>query len=91
MKYSERNADMQYILTQAEYDELKNVKKKTDMSHEKELQKICTKVANEMPIKWDWGDHDLKPWGCSVTKEDWYCDQCPVISICPKEWKSFSQ
>ena len=82
---------MQYILSQTEYDELKNTQKQKSISEKNELQKVCTNVANTMPVFWGWGVPDNKPWGCIVNRPDWYCDKCPVQTICPKEWKNFSQ
>jgi len=84
---------MQYILTQEEFDELNKVKQHKFDVTTKQLQKLCTKIANEMPVTWGWGGPDPKPWGCIHTRleddnEEWYCDECPVKSICPstKNW-----
>lgn len=88
---------MQYILTEEEYQALT---KKKDWKAGvgvtgKRLQQICTKVADEMPIKWSWGGSNPEPWGCIITKEkqgeEWYCDQCPVQDICPHPYKAWSQ
>ncbi len=83
---------MQYILTEREYKALKN-KQKLDLGlQEDKLQALCTKIANEMPVNWGWGDPDPKPWMCILTEEDeWYCDSCPVQEICPHEWKHWSK
>jgi hypothetical protein len=86
---------MQYILTEAEYNALK-AKQEIDVAlSTKQLQKLCTKIANEMPVKF-WGRKEATPWGCRITlqesdensSEEWYCDECPVTSICPapKYW-----
>jgi hypothetical protein len=80
---------MQYILTQAEYDELKRVKEMHFNVMTKRLQELCTKVADEMPVNWGWNGPDPKPWGCIHSKDlEWYCDTCPVSSFCPsdKQW-----
>ena len=55
---------MQYILTQEEMDELKKAKQRSFDVTTKQLQKLCTKIANEMPVVWGWGGPDPKPWGC---------------------------
>ena len=86
---------MQYILSEKEYKELKS-KRKLDLGLQKEkLQKLCTKIANELPVHWGWNGPDPKPWGCKITVEEqegeWYCDNCPVIDICPLESKEFSK
>lgn len=85
---------MQYILTEDEYKELSSKKSwKTGLNvSEKRLQELCTKIANEMPVKWGWGGPEPKPWGCILTEDDeWYCDKCPVQDICPHKCKEWSQ
>ena len=93
---------MQYILTQHEYDALRKGQEKSIQLSEKKLQTLCTKIADEMPVKWGWGGPDPKPWNCKITletksdeedefSEEWYCDKCPVISICPSDNKGFSK
>lgn len=81
---------MEYILSQEEMDEVNKLKTrvKTLPTLEK-LQEICSKAANEWPIKY-WGRKEAEPWGCILTAEyEHYCDECPVQDICPyphKEW-----
>lgn len=92
---------MMYVLTQEEFDELKTVQKKAKHKNTKELQKLCTKIADEMPVVWGWGGPDPKPWGCVITKQEiaekqgyqdeWYCDNCPVQTICPSISKPYSK
>ena len=84
---------MQYILTQEEYNALKEEQVKIFRLSEKKLQDLCTKICNEMPVKWGWGGPDPKPWTCILTQEDdeWYCDKCPVTEICPNPRKSWSK
>lgn len=81
---------MMYILTEQEYGDLRN-KQALELKMKKdELQKLCTKIADEMPIRRSWGNADPAPWGCILSSEgEWYCDECPVQKICPhpdKEW-----
>lgn len=90
-----KGIDMQYILTEEEYNALA-VKKawKTGLNvTEKKLQELCTKIANEMPVKWGWPSvSEPAPWGCILTEEqEWYCDKCPVQAICPCSDKEWSQ
>lgn len=81
---------MQYLLTEDEHKELmREVKTWRALRFSMEdLQKFCTIVADRMPVKVPWSDAE-RPWGCIITKNDGYCDQCPAKMICPhpdKEW-----
>jgi hypothetical protein len=80
---------MMYILTQEEFDDLQVKKREADAEKTKILQDLCTRVAdNEILTKgWKKGH----PWGCILTHADWYCDDCPVRKVCPKEWKKLSK
>ena len=81
---------MMYILTQEEYDALEVKKRQANSEATKILQDLCTRVANSEPVKEGW--YAGKPWGCILTKEEeWYCDNCPVQKVCPKEWKRYSK
>lgn len=83
---------MQYILSEEEYSALKKEQEQSIRLAKGKLQKLCTKIADEMPVTWGWGGNDPKPWGCiESSKEEWYCDKCPVQTICPKEWKHYSK
>lgn len=92
---------MQYILTQAEYDELKQRAAplrpwRPDLTT-KQLQTLCTKICNTMPVNWGWvgPGPDPKPWVCKITQArngiEWYCDTCPVQDICPHDDKEYSK
>lgn len=88
---------MQYILTQQEFDDLKATQA-LDLRLKKEaLQELCTKIADTMPINRDWCHKEpASPWRCIITvskegKNHWYCDDCPVREICPKDYKSWSK
>lgn len=86
---------MQYLLSESEYDQLqKKVEAARHAPKKEELQKFCTQVSNEMPIRWTWGDGKgaPKPWGCILTnKSEWYCDQCPAQELCPYPHKKWSK
>jgi hypothetical protein len=84
---------MQYILTEEEYTSLINkIDEQKRMPSKKELQKFCTKIADEMPIKVKWVQGDPQPWQCILTVDyEWYCDECPAKSVCPYEHKSHSK
>ena len=83
---------MQFLLTSEEYNDLVSRKTQAINLERHKLQKLCTKIANEMPVKWGWGGPDPKPWKCMIDDEqEWYCDSCPVILICPYDGKSFSK
>jgi hypothetical protein len=91
LRQENRSKLMQYILTQEEYNELVHTKNKQKLGNQKELQDLCTKIADTMPIQWTWGDKALEPWGCIHTRYDWYCDDCPVQKICPETSKEWSK
>lgn len=85
-----------YILTQEEYDALKKEQKHSLDISKKKLQKLCTNIANAMPVVWGWNGLDPKPWGCILQEdkdheEDWCCDKCPVTEICPNDNKEWSK
>lgn len=83
---------MNYLLTQEEYDALRKTQQLALRMQTDKLQKLCSHIADTMPVKWGWGGDDPKPWGCSLTKRDeWYCDQCPVQEICPNPYKHYSK
>jgi hypothetical protein len=90
---------MQYILDQDEYDDLTGGRGGTQIGLTKnQLQKLCTKIADEMPVLWGWvrpKDDVPKPWGCVITAEkngdEWYCDKCPVQDICPSDSMTYSK
>lgn len=81
---------MQYLLNETEYSTLVHAKNEKTKLQTEELQKLCSQIANEMPVTRGYGNDEPKPWGCILTSEhEWYCDKCPVTSICPnpdKEW-----
>lgn len=92
---------MQYILSQEEMDEVNQLRKDVKVvnelfKREAKLQRICTKAANEWPVKY-WGRKEAEPWGCKITMEknkevdEWYCDNCPVQEICPYPFKGWSK
>jgi hypothetical protein len=84
---------MQFILTEAELTELHDKARNARAADTKKLQAFCTRVANELPVNWGWGDEehpDPKPWGCILsTKEEWYCDTCPAQKVCPHKAKKW--
>lgn len=89
---------MQYLLSDEEFKsyldsklELESLKK--NLPSIEELQKVCTKIANEWPTFKGWdGKRDPMPWGCVLTeKYDHYCDRCPVRTICPNKHKEWSK
>lgn len=85
---------MKYILSEEEYNALKSEQELKIKLSEGKLQALCTKIADEMPIKVYWSD-EKEPWGCLLTKEkadeEWYCDHCPVQEICPQPGKEWSK
>jgi len=84
---------MQYLLSEKEYNELRDNNQVYKLKQDKILQDLCTKVADYMPIKWTWGKgkKNPEPWGCIHTQEiEWFCDECPVEKVCPSN-KHFSK
>lgn len=88
---------MQYLLTKEEHDGLiARAAHGQSLPDAGELQVLCTKIANAMPVTRDWvPDAPAKPWGCVLNKRPdqnpGYCDECPVQSICPNKYKEWSQ
>jgi hypothetical protein len=90
---------MQYILSEEEMEEVRQLRAKMkDLPSPDKLQKMCTKIADEWPTWTGWDrkhPQPAEPWGCVITREEageeWYCDECPVQNICPREWKSRSK
>jgi hypothetical protein len=84
---------MKYLLSKQEYDELMlraDDNESIRLSPGK-LQKLCTKICNEMPVKF-WGKSQAEPWRCILSKPNRdYCDECPVQEICPSDEKRYSQ
>ena len=81
---------MMYILTQEEFDALQEKNRKITEDAQKVLQDLCTRVADSEPVKEGIGAG--RPWGCILTSKDvWYCDDCPVQKVCPKQWKRWSK
>ena len=71
---------MNYLLTEEEYEKLKDDAGLIEDETNQKLMKLCTMVADHMPVK-EFGN---KPWGCIHTVEvEHYCDHCPVIDYCP--------
>lgn len=86
---------MQYILSEEEYQDLVEAKKKAEEAVRDRLQKVCTMAADQIPIKVYWNKKEKEPWGCIHTREmedgyEWYCDNCPVRKLCPSG-KHFSK
>ena len=84
---------MQYLLTQEEYDALRARQQHEIALSTKKLQKLCTEIANTMPVKRSWDPKaEPSPWGCILTeKHEHYCDLCPVQEICPEPHKEWSK
>lgn len=91
---------MQYILTEEEYNKLRSTQARSLELDKRRLQELCTKIANEMPVTRHWSESDTSPWGCIIHEDDsdrehysnfGYCDLCPVITICPYQFKECSK
>jgi len=95
---------MQFILTEEEYTKLTQTREQIvrDLQREMDdqLQKKCTKICDTVPVYYGYtGDPDMSkklvPWTCILTRKaegyEYYCDECPVKSICPNKHKEFSK
>ena len=87
---------MQYILNEEEMEEIRQLRAKMkSLPSVDNLQKMCTKIADEWPTYTGWDKkkpQPAAPWGCVLTADyEHYCDKCPVQNICPLEWKSWSK
>lgn len=84
---------MQYLLTQEEYDALVRKQKLDLQMQHKQLQALCTRIADQMPVSVKWINNGVpEPWGCMLTEShDHVCDECPVQSICPHDDKEWSK
>ena len=85
---------MQYLLSEDEYNALKQKQQLEFKLKEDDLQALCTKIANEMPVTVSWYyKGEPTPWRCILNKTDpqLHCDKCPVLEICPNKHKDFSQ
>ena len=83
---------MQYILTDAEYNDLVAQKRAVYFESTAALQELCTLAAKHIPVTPGWRSAEKpEPWGCILDSETnpGYCDECPAQKICPlgrKEW-----
>jgi hypothetical protein len=84
---------MQYLLTEAEYLELKLEQSERLMLGRDKLQSICTLAAQHIPVPHEWSvDITPRPWGCILADPSpGYCDDCPTILICPHKSKRWSK
>lgn len=89
---------MQYILSEEEYQQLKQAPLLIQQEKEKVIMELCRRVANSENVKVSWRKYDEskgivpEPWGCIHDQEnEWYCDQCPVRKICPEKYKNLSK
>ena len=87
---------MQYILTQAEYDDLRRAQSVLTTAKTAKLQKLCTDAANHIPITRDGAQNEPSaPWGCILDKSSpnygGYCDDCPAQEVCPRDNKEWSK
>lgn len=81
---------MQILLTQEEHAELLQRARKGDkVPKTEDLQALCTLASNSIVLTDGWRAGHV--WGCMLTEEDWYCDQCPAKKVCPYEHKRYSQ
>ena len=87
---------MQYLLSHEEMNAfLKDQELLRKAPNPDILKNVCLHVATTMITTIDvngYGANATEPHGCihSKTVRAWYCDKCPIESICPME-KDFSK
>lgn len=91
---------MQYILSEEEMVDFRQIKSEHAYLGKRHaridvLQEMCTKIADEWPTFTGWDKKNpqpAEPWGCVITADyEHYCDECPVLSICPNDHKHWSK
>jgi len=83
---------MQYLLSQEEYDALVRKQKLALHMQKAQLQSLCTRIADQMPVSVAWIKEGApQPWGCILSHKSEYCDECAVQDICPHDHKEWSK
>ncbi len=85
---------MQYLLTEAELNELHaKINSFEGIPTRAKLQEFCTKLANTTVLTSGWAKGQI--WYCILNKDEekkaMYCDECPAKEICPKINKRWSK
>lgn len=85
---------MQYLLTEEEYNSLKNGIENNRIEIYDTIQELCVQVAELKPVLF-WGREEPEIWGCCKHSDNennyGYCDECPAQSACPDEHKLWSK
>lgn len=83
---------MQHVLTQEELDALVQAKEIAAKEQKDMIQRLCTMVADHMPLETPNWEGKKLPWTCILSvKGEHYCDGCPVQDMCPHPYKNWSQ
>lgn len=83
---------MQYLLSEDEYNRLKDAPEAVRKERAETLQRVCTLAATRVPVKGY--DGEFRPWGCLLDdtySEEYCCDLCPVSEDCPHPRKRWSK
>ena len=81
---------MMYVLTRKELDKLEAAPGEVGDELTEKIQELCTRVADHEILKTGW--RKGQPWGCiHSTEDEWHCDDCPVLDLCPEQFKSWSK
>ena len=80
---------MMYILTQEEFDALQEKSRRITKDAQEVIQQLCSRIADNEVSTSGWAKG--YSWGCVITKNNEYCDECPVQDLCPHEDKEWSQ
>ena len=82
------SGDVQYLLTQEEYQALQSEAVARSDEATQTIQTLCTLAANHVPV----AELGGKPWGCIITrKSGGICDSCPVETMCLYKYKRWSK
>ena len=90
---------MQYILTQEEYKALQNKDADVQLDLKNEIADLCQEVASLRHVSNNFnGVKTNTPYGCirnvhlsNEWPRAWYCDDCPVRTICTFTGKEYSK
>lgn len=80
---------MQYLLTSEEFSDLSSREARARKELNATIQSLCSQVADLKPVESGWAAG--KPWGCILTTQNEYCDECPVQKLCPNPHKNWSK
>lgn len=83
---------MQYLLSESEYEALRESASAAKEQATATIQKLCTLAADNVSVEVPWNREKKSPCGCIISKRGHgYCDLCPVQDDCPYPHKQWSK